>query len=695
MADSRATFVRRLRSAARESFAVLWRPLVSSAARDRRDVLLLLGALALVAAPHASHLPWWASTVFWTLWTLRLVLTVLRRPLPGRIVLVPLAAVIAAIAWADHRALLERDAGITFLMMLAGLKLLEMRSRRDVHVVVVLALFLLLTQFMFDQSLPMAALAAVAVVLLFYLLMSAQAVEGDIAAREKLRLTLRIAAQALPLTLAMFLLFPRLEGPLWGVSRSIGRGETGLSDTMSPGSFTELIESGRIAFRVRFDGAPPPRDALYWRGPVFGAFDGRTWRTGAERIDAEPPLLVVEPDSAFGYEVTLEPQDRAWVFVLELPSTPPRGAGFVARLNADMQAVAARPLYGRTRYRARSFTRYALEGDDDDAALQAWLQLPDGFDPRSRRWADELAARLADSGPARSAAGAMARVRAVLDYLRRGGFRYTLSPPALGRDSVDDFLFDTRLGYCEHFASAFVFAMRALQVPARVVTGYQGGEINPSDGYMTVRQSDAHAWAEVWLPRRGWIRVDPTAVVAPLRIERGAPEAGKPEFGLALGAPLAWAHSIRLRWEALENAWNQRVLSYSSERQRQWLSSLGIVPSWQTLALIFSGVLVALLAVIGVASINPRERADPLARLQQSMRRRLEAAGIRIPPHYGLGDTARAVEGRLQPRDEAEARALLAALERARYAALPPHDARARRELARRIRGFRPRAARR
>ncbi|HEX7156777.1 MAG TPA: transglutaminase domain-containing protein, partial [Burkholderiaceae bacterium] len=273
-------------------------------------------------------------------------------------------------------------------------------------------------------------------------------------------------------------------------------------------------------------------------------------------------------------------------------------------------------------------------------------------------------------------------------------YRYSLHPPALGRDTVDDLLFETRSGYCEHYASAFVVLMRALEIPARVVTGYQGGEINPVDGFLTVRQSDAHAWAEVWLERRGWVRVDPTAAIAPERIERGLDALSGSDLAVLARrqGPLAWMRTWRPSWEALENAWNQWVMSYSSERQRSLLSWLGMMPSWQNLAILFGSTVSVLLLTLAAFSMRHRVERDPLADLVGRLRHKLEGAGIEIPPSAGPREIARRIDRRLEPGSLQEARSLLGALERARYA--PPVARRglpALRELRARVRHFRAR----
>jgi hypothetical protein len=267
-------------------------------------------------------------------------------------------------------------------------------------------------------------------------------------------------------------------------------------------------------------------------------------------------------------------------------------------------------------------------------------------------------------------------IDAALDHFRRGGYTYTLQPPLLGRHSIDEFLFDTRQGYCEHYAAAFVVLMRALDIPARVVTGYQGGEVNPVDGFMTVRQSDAHAWAEVWLAQRGWIRVDPTAVVAPMRIEQGAVEIARqaglnPGFGGAAGAGaptwIRWLRTVRFNWEALQNSWNQWVLAYSPERQRALLERLGLEPDWRMLGVLLGVSLIAILAVLAFFSLRYRNPRDPLSQLFDRFRGRLLEAGLPVDLSFGPRALRTQIENVLAPTARQDAAAILQAIESWRY----------------------------
>jgi transglutaminase-like putative cysteine protease len=685
--------LREARARARQLAAALVQPQVSSAARERRDLLVLLAAVALVVAPHFDHLAWWATAILLLLWFWRVWLTVTQRPAPGRFAMLPLLAAAAGAVWLEHGTLVGRDAGVTFLLLLMALKLLELRARRDVFVVIFLAFFILLTQFLFSQSLPIAALTIVAVALLFFVLTSVNLVESDLPASRKARLVGAIVLKAIPLTVALFLLFPRISGPLWGLPGDATTSGTGLSNAMSPGSISRLLESNAIAFRARFESEPPANERLYWRGPVFGHFNGRTWTPLAQR-SAQPPRLAIRADaaSAVDYSVTLEPHQRDWLFALDVPGTAPNATELAPQLTPEAQLVAARLINERVRYGVRSYTAFALGLNENEASLRDWLQLPPGYNPRTLQFAAELRRAVAVGGD-----GAAARLNAVLEHFRTGGYGYTLDPPLLGRHSVDEFLFETRLGYCEHFASAFVVLMRALGIPARVVTGYQGGEINPVDGFMTVRQSDAHAWAEVWLPDRGWMRVDPTAVVAPVRIARGLPELQR-QTGLAPlvageGA-LSWLRSLRFNWEALQNSWNQWVLSYTPERQRALLARIGLAPDGRTLALVFAVTLSLLLGVLAALSLRHRVERDPLADAYALLRRRLADAGIDSTPALAPRALLARIERQLAPASRDAARDILLAFERWRYSRAAPTLTRAQlRALRRAVRRFRPRAA--
>ncbi len=647
-------------------------PQISIGAREQREQAMLLLAVAVVIIPHFGHLPLWSIVAIGAMWIWRAWLTQSLNRGPGRLVMAVLLLACAASIWLEYGTLIGREPGVNFLLLLIGLKVLEMRAHRDVLGIIFLSIFVLQTQFLFSESLLTAGLMVGTVGLLFFVLLSVNLLEGDIAFATKLRYLSRMFVLAVPMTLALFFLFPRLSTPIWRTSDAEQRSTLGLSDSMTPGSISQLLRNDTIALRAQFDHGAPAQRNLYWRGPVFGHFDGRTWLPLDPAGTAAGSGLDVEyvAASRTDYVVTLEPTQRhdllALEFAAQIDDVPTRAA----RLTQTLELQSATPVSSRRRYRVRSYTSYVSGRGAERSGLERWLQLPERYNPQTLLWAAELKSRIqATHTP--SIAGEehtldRRLVDAVLRFFHEESFRYNIDAPLLGHDSVDDFLFHTRVGYCEHYASAFVVLLRAMGVPARVVTGYQGGELNPVDGYLTVRQSDAHAWAEVWLEGRGWSRVDPTAAVAPQRVEQTL---GERNAELTEGSILRWSwlHELRLNREALENSWNQWFLSYSAERQRAMIAAIGIKPSAENLVAFGAAVFGVLLALMTFLSLRYRVIRDPLAQLSMQLRRKLERAGIAIAPSMGLQDMEHHIRKQLDPACMPAAQAILAGLSAARY----------------------------
>jgi transglutaminase-like putative cysteine protease len=415
---------------------------------------------------------------------------------------------------------------------------------------------------------------------------------------------------------------------------------TGLSDSMTPGSVSQLAQSDAIAFRAEFDGEPPPPRERYWRGPVLWDFDGRTWRIGATWIE---PLEPPHGDGRYDYTVTLEPHNRTWMFVLEQVSQLP----VRARYTNDGMVVSPTLLRSRVRYDAASLTRAEPRTGERPGSLRRARALPESGNARARALAEEWQ---------RAAPDEAALLRRALAYFVASGFGYTLEPPLLGRDSVDEFLFGTREGFCEHFASAFVFLMRAAGVPARVVTGYQGGEVNYVDRIITVRQMDAHAWAEVYLAGRGWVRVDPTAAAVPGRVDVGivrSVRAGDP-LPLLMRPQLEWLRSFRSNWEALVHRWNVWVLGYGVERQRDLMLRIGMRDAdWRKLTAAMAGVLGVFTLLLLAWSLRRFARPDRVQRAWDAFSRKLAARGVVRAPHEGPRDFSERAARRLPAADRA------------------------------------------
>ncbi|MFN4003984.1 MAG: transglutaminaseTgpA domain-containing protein [Hylemonella sp.] len=645
--------------------------------RDSRDTLFLLAVIGWLLLPHVAHLPPWCTALAAAVLAWRGWLAWAQRPLPARGWLLALLALTVAATLATHRTLLGRDAGVTLIVVLLALKTLELRARRDAFVVFFLGFFTMLTNFFYSQSL----LTAVAMFLGLLGLLTALVNSHLPSGRPPLALAARLAARMMllgaPLMVLLFLLFPRLA-PLWGTPGDALSGRSGLSARMQVGQIAQLALDDSVALRVRFDGGvQPPQGALYFRGPVLSTFDGREWLPLRSEF---PPALRPRAElqvqgPAWAYELTLEPQTRPWLLTLDATAQPPElPPGWQARMGEDLQWVASGPIVDRLRYRAVAHPQFRHGPQRAVAALHDELALPAGLNPRTLQWAQQLRQ---DHG-----AQPQAIVEAALQQLRTGGYVYTLEPGEYGLNTADEFWFDRKAGFCEHIASAFAVLMRAAGIPARVVTGYQGGERNALDDYWIVRQSDAHAWTEVWLAGQGWVRVDPTAAVAPARtggLQRlQAPRGALAEaVGTVVGPGVA--ATLRAAWDALNHAWNQRVLNYTQSRQFELLRALGFdAPRWEDLVAVL-GAALGLAAAAGVLwAWWQRQRRDPWQRLLQQARRRLQRLGDCALP---AAATPRELAARLaRLRDPADNRvqalqAWLQRLEQARYARRTPAQA--------------------
>jgi transglutaminase-like putative cysteine protease len=587
-------------------------------------------------------MPWWLALLVVALYAWRAQLSLARAPLPSRWILLVVALLAIGAVYLEYRTLFGRTTGIVLLVLFSGLKMIEVRTHRDAAVVAFLCYFLVMTNLLYSQSIFSALLMAAALLLVTATLV------GLSAPRRALRANLRAAglllAHAAPAALVLFLLFPRVQGPLWGLPQDAYAGMTGLSETMSPGNLSRLAQSDAIAFRAEFDGEPPPPRERYWRGPVLWDFDGRTWRMGSGWIESlEPPLGA----GRYDYTITLEPHNRTWMFVLEQVARLP----VRSRFTNDGMVVSRAPVRSRIRYDAASVARPEPRPGERPGNLRRALRLPEAGNPRARALAEAWR---------QSAPDDPAVLRRAIEFFVASGLGYTLEPPLLGRDSVDEFLFAAREGFCEHFSSAFVFLMRAAGVPSRVVTGYQGGEVNYVDRIITVRQSDAHAWAEVYLEGRGWVRVDPTGAAVPGRINSGIARAvreGDP-LPLLMRPQLQWLHSFRSNWEALVHRWNVWVLGYGVDRQRDLMLRIGMRDAdWRRLTAVMATLLGAFTLLLLAWSLRHRVRPDRVQRAWAAFSRKVAARGVVRSPHEGPRDFAERAARRL-PAAQAAIRAI-------------------------------------
>ncbi len=588
----------------------------------------LIAIILLVSAPHADHLPLWVSTVCAALLAWRVYLSYSGNALPARWLLLGISvACVLAIA-ITYRTLFGREVGVTLLILLAALKLLELRALRDATVVIYLSCFIIITNFFYSQSIPTALFMLATLVVILATWVHLQT--GSLALKPRLRIAGIMLLQAIPLSLIIFVLFPRVQGPLWGMPQD-AYASSGLSDSMAPGSMSKLSLSDAVAFRVTFNDSAPMREQLYWRGPVLWDFDGTTWTRGRNATLRKPTLDDIS--QAVDYSVTLEPHNKPWLFTLEMATQ----LSIPAEFAPDFQLLSRRPVTSRLRYSARSHLTYRANLDEPPQQMQRALALPRGYNPRSLQLAATWRAQNNNDN---------AIVRAALLYFNRGGFEYTLEPPLLGANSVDDFLFGSKKGFCEHYAGSFVFLMRAAGVPARVVTGYQGGEYNELGDYYILRQYDAHAWAEVWLRDLGWVRIDPTAAIAPDRIQSGLNAALPDNAALPFFARTQSQFLLKLRFnlDALNNQWNQWVLGYNTERQFAFLTRLGMEDiTWQKLAInMLAGVslLVGIFTLVMLRRLVTRQ-ADAIQANYLKFCRKLAKRGTLRAAHEGAQDFAR------------------------------------------------------
>ncbi|MGY6629738.1 MAG: transglutaminase TgpA family protein [Wenzhouxiangella sp.] len=607
-----------------------------------------LAAFLVAAFPHLMAMPpalaativgliTWRALAVWRGW----------RPVPGPLRVILTLALLGLVVIAFGASWGRRLATALLCVMLAA-KLMEMFRVRDLRMVASVCFFLVATQFLFNERLVYLAYLVAGCWLATQALGQIQRIQVNqrrspgnplqpgapisLAALTLggLRQSGKLLAMALPVALVLFFLFPRLAQPLWGLPEEAMDGRTGLSDSMSPGSISELFLDHSPAFRVEFDGPPPPPQQRYWRGPVLWRFDGTTWQRAffADQHLTEP---LEESAASIRYRMQLEPHERRWLLALDYPvsSNFPE-----SRVTVDHQLISRRPVTTLSQYDVVSTPDALISPVLTDLQRTMALNLPQERNPRTLALAEELRQRYADDQDL---------INAVLRWFNEDEFYYSLSVTPLGRHGADEFLFDLRTGYCEYYASAFAVLMRAAGIPTRVITGYQGGFWSEAGQYLLVRQSDAHAWNEVWLEGQGWVRVDPTAAVAPNRIREGSRSVV--DSGRAL-RDASWLMNLRNQYDRVQHLWNRWVLGFDAERQQDFLKRLGL-PELSTtqIGLLMLGALALLLLplswflfrVAGQRPLSPAERSWKL------VLRRLKRVGLVRQP----AETPREFAGRI------------------------------------------------
>ncbi len=554
---------------------------ISQEQADDTAVITVTYSFLLSMLPHFLHIPLWvtAFTLFALSW--RSVQSFGHVGAIPRWLLVPLVVVGGISVFAQYWTIVGREPGLALLTVMTAFKFLESKSHRDILILIFLCYFLLVTHFLFGQSILIAIYMFLTVIIITSTLITINQRDNSIPFKVRFKTASKLIALSIPVMAILFILVPRIPGPIWGLTKEQRGGITGLSNSMSPGAISNLINSNDIAFRVTFDGEIPPQKNLYWRGPVMVNFDGRTWSQvntrKVFRIKGNPNKEITN------YTVTLEAHGKNWLFGLDIPTHIPSNSF----MSSEYQLNSTKPVNDLKRYTLSSQLEYKIGQDEDFEYLLLAENFHKTRNPQTlalgQKWAKQF-----DT--------AREIVNQALKTFNTENFVYTLQPPRLGQNSSDEFLFQTKRGFCEHYASSFALLMRAAGIPARIVTGYQGGELNQVGNYLIVRQSDAHAWTEVWLDDEGWVRVDPTAAVSPDRIEMGLDQALKEgSSAFKIGAHNLLMSKVLYGWDNLQHNWNEMILNYDDRKQTKFLNKLGLgIKSWgdMVLALVICMVII-------------------------------------------------------------------------------------------------------
>jgi protein-glutamine gamma-glutamyltransferase len=615
----------------------------------RNALVWIIVSMFTLVLPHIERIPPWVLAVYlfaavWRIMVYRGRWSFPRWPAKLTLILAGFAGILLS-----FQTLIGLEPTVALLLTAFALKLLELAERKDAYVLLFLGYFVVLTEFLFSQDLLIVLLSLFNVVIVTAALVALHRPGDDRFNMRPMRQATFMIAQAAPLMLVLFFLFPRI-GPLWTVPLKSQQAKTGMSEFMSPGDVSKLSRSGAVAFRVEFEGDVPPKSSLYWRGLVMSRLRQGTWSAlnfyeapASERRENEPERV----GDPLRYSVILEPTQQRWLYGLRYARSTDSGV----MQSADYRLFRPLVIEDDYLYQVRSWPEAVLEPELSDWRRRVELGLPEGDNPRARQLALEIAAQA--SSPADV-------VQQVLDRFTLEPFVYTLQPPLLPeQNGMDAFLFDTQRGFCEHYASAFVIMMRAAGIPARVVAGYQGGEVNPVNGTVIVHQFDAHAWAEVWLEGEGWVRVDPTAAVAPERVELGLEQALAEEGSFLADSPLSplryrnidFINTLRLRYDALTYRWQAWVVGFDQDKQFDLLHEFFGEFTARKFAAVLLGSWALVLIPVGLVLLLRRKTHElsKLDKLYLGFCQRLEKMGVVREPGETPGDFSRRA-GQALPR---------------------------------------------
>lgn len=574
--------------------------------------------LLLVTAPHFDHIPLGSTATILSLALWRIIIFTTNKYKPTKIISALLTVLAVILIYRYSHGFSGIVAGSHLLVVMAFFKLLESKTKRDQMLLVMLSFFIISTNFLFSQTLATAFYMFICVFITLITLLTINQGNASIRLTEKSSISFKLIAYSVPLMIILFLFFPRVSGPLWKTKSNEALAKSGLSDSMQPGQISQLVYSNELVFRASFKKERPPQHQFYWRAITLWDFNGKKWTTNT----AEEPQTTLQIGSpGYEYTITLEPNNKKWLFLLDTPYLINKGYN----IGSDFTAQSKTPIESLVQYTASSTNNYRISNSLDNKIRNIALSTPD---------LNTQAKQLALSWKKKSRSSEDI-VNSALKYFSQQGFYYTLSPPKLTRlDAIDQFLFETRQGFCEHYASAFAVLMRAANIPSRVVLGYLGGNINPINNTLSVDQSMAHAWNEVWIDGKGWIRVDPTAAIAPERVSKDVASALKNEENLPLHFQIDFIalKKIKQLFDVVDNKWNQWVLSYNKNKQREFLQFLtGKNFSLREVSSLFIQLILltlTLTAIFYFLKNNNKRNTSPIDHAYHRFIKKLEKAGI-------------------------------------------------------------------
>lgn len=586
-------------------------------------VLLML----LVTLPHFQYIPWWSisSIVILIFWRILIILKI--APPANKLLSSVVTLLLSIFVYKYSNSFSGITAGSHLLVIMTFCKLVESETHREHMLLITLSFFIMSTNFLFSQSIPTAIYMLICLFIAILSFINISQKSATLSFDFKIKTSAKIIAYALPVMIILFIFFPRVSGPLWSTKSDVTQAKTGLSETMEPGQISNLIYSNDLVFRASFKDTIPSNNQLYWRAITLWNFDGKKWDV-TNNNESDIKILVYK--TGYEYQVTLEPSQKKWLFLLDMPYKINRGYN----INSDFTARLNKPSQSLLQYSAVSTPDYKMQTILDLNSRKSALALPD-INPKTKKLAHDWKQNSKNTEEI---------INKALAHFAEQSFYYTLSPPGLTRiDSVDQFLFETRRGFCEHYASAFSVLMRSAGIPTRIVLGYLGGDFNPYSQMLAIDQSMAHAWTEVWIENKGWVRVDPTASIAPDRVEKNLASALKDQSNipLHLQLDLAFLQKLNQMLDAIDNKWNQWVLNYNEINQREFLKYLtGSTFNLSELSHLFIQVLIALLIFSGLIYFTngSRNRNDPITRAYIVFCQKLARAGYEKERHEGPQD---------------------------------------------------------